>query len=42
MEKLARHNIQASFSQARMTYFHEESKVTHESEASKWKRCFLP
>ena len=40
MEKLARYIIRASFSQERMTYLPEESKVIHESKDGKEEKVF--
>lgn len=42
MEKLAHYIIRASFSQERMTYVPEESKVTHQSKDGKERRCLIP
>ena len=40
MEKLARYIIRASFSQERMTYLQEESKVLYESKDGKMEKTF--
>jgi hypothetical protein len=40
MENLARYIIRASFSQERMTYLQEESKVLHQSKDGKMEKTF--
>ena len=42
MENLARYNIRASFSQERMTYIPEESKVIYQSKDGKDEKVFDP
>ena len=42
IENLARYIIRASFSQERMTYFPEESKVIYQSKDGKDQRTFEP
>jgi hypothetical protein len=42
MENLARYIIRASFSQERMTYIPEESKVTYQSKGGKQEKVFDP